>query len=153
MPPVSARNVGPIDAVAASVTPKELRARTAAFAEAIAIFCLPLLRRIETRETAQQLMDASSSVGSNHRAAGKARSHAEFTAKIGTVDEEADESVYWLKHLVRCGLLPEAAASAHLKEARELAAIFAASAKTARLNEEQRKANRRRRPARRRRPD
>lgn len=97
-------------------------------------------------------MHASSSVGSNHRAAGKARSHAEFAAKIGTVDEEADESVYWLEHLLRCRLVPEAAVSAHLKEARELAAIFAASAKTARLREEQRKANRRR-PSRRRKAD
>jgi four helix bundle protein len=125
------------------MTPKELRARTAAFAEAINAFCLPLLRQIETRAAAEQLMDASSSVASNHRAAGKARSHAEFAAKIGIVDEEADESVYWLEHLSNCRLVPAAEAAPHLREACELSAIFTASAKTARLREEARRAARR----------
>ena len=126
------------------MTPKELRARTHAFAVRMNAFCQPLLRRVETREAAEQLLDASSSVGSNHRAAGKARSHAEFAAKIGTVDEEADESVYWLEYLRDCRLVPEAELAPHLNEATQLAAIFAQSAKTARLNEEARRATRRR---------
>jgi len=44
----------------------------------------------------RQLTKAATSVGANYRAARRARSHAEFTAKIGVVAEEADESVYWL---------------------------------------------------------
>jgi four helix bundle protein len=88
------------------MTPKELRARTAAFAKAVNLFCQPLLHRLETRPAAEQLVDASSSVGSNHRAAGRARSHAEFTAKIGIVDEEADESLYWLEYLKDCRARP-----------------------------------------------
>ena len=107
-------------------------------------FCQPLLRRVETREAAEQLLDASSSVGSNHRAAGKARTHAEFAAKIGTVDEEADECVYWLEYLRDCRLVSAAELAPYLNEATQLAAIFAQSAKTARLNEEARRATRRR---------
>ena len=126
------------------MTPKELRARTHAFAVRMHAFCQPLLRTIETREAAEQLLDASSSVGSNHRAAGKARTHAEFAAKIGTVDEEADESVYWLEYLRDCRLVSEAELAPHLNEATQLAAIFAQSAKTARLNEEARQAAKRR---------
>lgn len=106
------------------MTPQELRARTHAFAVRMNAFCQPLLRRVETREAAQQLLDASSSVGSNHRAAGKARSHAEFAAKIGTVDEEADESVYWLEYLRDCRLVDGPELAPHLNEARQLAAIF-----------------------------
>jgi four helix bundle protein len=134
------------------MTPKELRARTHAFAVAMNAFCQPLLLRTATREAAEQLLGASSSVGSNHRAAGKARSHAEFAAKIGTVDEEADESLYWLQYLRDCRLVPEAELAPHLDEASQLAAIFGASAKTARLNEERRRSAKRRarrgRPAR-----
>jgi four helix bundle protein len=126
------------------MTPKELRARTHAFAVAMNAFCQPLLRRTETRDAAEQLLDASSSVGSNHRAAGKARSHAEFAARIGTVDEEADESIYWLEYLRDCRLVSEAELAPHLNEATQLAAIFAASARTARLREEQRRAVKRR---------
>ena len=126
------------------MTPKELRARTHAFAVTMNAFCQPLLRRAETREAAEQLLDDISSVGSNHRAAGKARSHAEFAAKIGTVDEEADESLYWLEYLRDCRLVPEAELAPHLNEATQLAAIFATSAKTARLNEKARRAAKRR---------
>ena len=127
------------------MTPEELRARAAAFARAVHRFCVPLLSRPATREIAQQLMDASSSVASNHRAAGKARSHAEFTAKIGIVDEEADESVFWLEHLRNCGLVTLPETDALYREATELSAIFTASAKTARTNEEANRERRRRR--------
>ena len=131
------------------MTPKELRARSAAFAEAVNAFCQPLLRRLETRAAAEQLLDASSSVAANHRAAGKGRSHTEFTAKIGTVAEEADESVYWLEYLRTCRLVPEADAAPLLDEATQLMKIFGKSAKTARLREEQRRAARRASPRRR----
>ncbi len=134
------------------MTPKELRARTAEFARAINQFCRPLLRRPETRSIADQLLDASSSVASNHRAAGRARSHAEFTAKIGTVNEEADESLFWLEHLRDCRLVTVAEVADHLREASEISAIFTTSAKTARAREEANRAAKRR-PQRRRRRD
>jgi len=65
------------------------------------------------------------------RAACRARSRAEFIAKIGTVAEEADESVGWLELLVSTKLLTAERVRWELAEANELAAIFAASFKTA----------------------
>jgi four helix bundle protein len=119
------------------MTPKELRARTAEFARVINRLCAPLLAVPAARQAAAQLLDSSSSTASNHRAAGRARSHAEFTAKIGIAAEEADENVFWLEHLRDCGLVAAADIESHLTEARELSAIFTASARTARLKDQE----------------
>ncbi len=133
------------------MTPQELRERTAEFAERIEAVTRPLLRNVETREAVLQLRDASSSVASNYRAAGRARSHAEFTAKIGTVLEEADESQFWLQHLNRCGLVKPDEAKPLLAEAGELVAIFTRATETAKKREDDqhlgpgRRAKRRRR--------
>ena len=80
---------------------------------------------------ANQLGRSASSISANYRAACRARSHNEFIAKIGIVEEEADETAFWL------GLIPETKnmeiekIASLLKEARELTAIFTASHKTA----------------------
>jgi four helix bundle protein len=82
----------------------------------------------------RQLTKSATSVGANYRAARRARSHAEFTAKIGVVAEEADETVYWLDVVAGAKL----AESPHLQElqqeSRELTAIFSRAAGTARHN-------------------
>jgi four helix bundle protein len=78
-----------------------------------------------------QLIDAATSVAANYRAACRARSRAEFIAKIGLVREEADEAHGWLCMLVNIGAVKESAAP-HIKEANELTAIFSASYLTAR---------------------
>jgi len=127
------------------MTPAELRKRTAEFAKEVDAFAGPLLNSIRTRDVAQQLLDSSSSVAANYRAAGRARTHGEFTSKIGVVLEEADESQYWLQHLGVCRLADAERLAPLLAEATELVAIFTSSAKTARRREEQRKRQRRRR--------
>ena len=71
-------------------------------------------------------------MASNYRAACRARSRAEFIAKIGIVVEEIDETVFWLELLVEAGLVKEARMEKLLAEANELLAIFAASQHTAR---------------------
>jgi four helix bundle protein len=71
-------------------------------------------------------------VGANYRAVGVARSKREFIAKLGIVLEEADETVYWLRLLVRSGVFPERRLKPLMNEAMQLVAIFAASAQTAR---------------------
>ena len=71
-------------------------------------------------------------MAANYRAAGRARSRAEFIAKIGTVVEEIDETVFWIEMLSDTGILPAAATKDLLAEANELLAIFAASQRTAR---------------------
>ena len=80
----------------------------------------------------KQLLRAATSVGANYRAAGRARSKAEFVSKIGIVVEEADESVLWLECLIETGIVKEDLPGNLLAEANELVAIFAASQRTAR---------------------
>jgi len=82
----------------------------------------------------RQLTKAATSVGANYRAARRARSHAEFTAKIGVVAEEADESVYWLDVVAGAQLTTSPELPRLQQESRELTAIFSRAAGTARLN-------------------
>jgi len=70
-------------------------------------------------------------VASNYRATCRARSKAEFIAKIGVVEEEADETAFWLELLGDSGLVPARKLSALLQEANDLTAIMAVSRKTA----------------------
>jgi four helix bundle protein len=112
------------------MTPRELQERTFQFALSTYDFAKPLLRPIETRHISQQLIRASTSVAANHRAAGLARSKKEFVAKIGTVREEADESVFWLLFAERARLAPDSFPASLLAESREIAAIFRATYRT-----------------------
>lgn len=73
---------------------------------------------------------AGRAIGANYRAACRARSRVEFAAKLGTVLEEADESLYWLEIIRDAKLLPENRISLLLKEADELTAIVAAGRKS-----------------------
>ena len=127
------------------MTPQQLRKRTAEFAKNIDAFAGPLVDSARTRKVAEQLLASSSSIASNYRAAGRARSHAEFTAKIGVVLEEADESQHWLQHLDACRLAHPDRIAPLLAEATELVAIFTSSAKTARNQEDERRRRRERR--------
>lgn len=86
---------------------------------------------LEGRRVGAQLFDAGTSVASNYRAACRARSHAEFVAKIGLVVEESDECTFWLAFLGRTQIMPEPVVRSLLQEAEELLAIFAASHRTA----------------------
>jgi four helix bundle protein len=79
--------------------PWNLFERTAQFAEEICRFCEKLPTRPEALEVASQLRRAARGVASNYRAARRGRSDLDFIAKMGTVIEEADESMYWLEHL------------------------------------------------------
>ena len=116
------------------MTPQQLRARLARQAQAVSRFCRPLLRSIDTRDLALQLRAASASAACNHRAAGRARSRREFVAKLGVAQEEADEAVFWLEHLVGCEAVSASDVSALLTESRELSAILTRSYTTARQN-------------------
>jgi four helix bundle protein len=86
----------------------------------------------ESRMIGKQVLRAGTSVAANYRAAGRARSKAEFVAKMGVVVEEADETVFWLELLIDAGIVPRARMESLLSEANELLAIFSASHLTAR---------------------
>ena len=81
-----------------------------------------------------QLVRAGTSVGANYRAACRARSPSEFIAKLGIVEEEADECGYWLELIMDGALMPQSKIRLLLQEANELTAIMAASIKTTRRN-------------------
>jgi four helix bundle protein len=113
------------------VDAEELKRRTKSFALRV-IRLIDSLPKGRTGDViGRQLLRAATSVGADYRAACRARSQAEFAAKIGIVEEEADESAYWLELIVESGLLPAARVEDLLAEANELVAIFVASARTA----------------------
>ncbi|MBI5949206.1 MAG: four helix bundle protein [Chloroflexi bacterium] len=78
----------------------------------------------------RQLLRSATSVGANYRAACRARSVPDMVSKLGIVEEEADESAYWLEVLVRAGHLDSARASPLLQEADEITRMVVASRKT-----------------------
>ena len=110
---------------------EELKRRTKAFAVKMTE-ALPRTRAANI--VAWQLLRSATSVGANYRAACRARSHREFTARIGVMEEEADESLYWLETLVETEMMKETRLQALIQEANELTAIFTATSYTARQN-------------------
>ena len=83
------------------------------------------------RAIANQIVRSGTSVAANYRASCRARSPAEFSAKIGTVEEEADETALWIELLIESGTMSARKLSALLIEANELTAIMASSRKAA----------------------
>jgi four helix bundle protein len=116
----------------ANLTPEQLKARTKRFAlEAIALVgALP--RTLAAEIIARQIVRSGTSTGANYRAACRARSRAEFIAKIGVAEEEADETLYWLELLLETHLVESRAVERLITEAGELVAILSAGRKTAR---------------------
>ncbi len=110
---------------------QEMITRTKRFALRIMKLVGALPRTIQGRAVAAQLMRSGTSVAANYRAACRARSKLEFIAKLGTVEEEADESAFWLELIVEGCLLSEKLVRPLLIEAGELVAITATSKKTA----------------------
>jgi four helix bundle protein len=110
---------------------ERFKSRTKQFAIRIIRLFRALPRVEEARIIGRQLLRSGTSVAANYRAAGRARSKDEFTAKMGVVVEEADETVFWLELLVEADIVPETKLRDLLTEANELLAVFAASQRTA----------------------
>jgi four helix bundle protein len=91
---------------------------------------LPKTRTAEV--IGKQLLRAGTSVGANYRAACRAKSTRDFIYKMGLVEEEADESLYWMELLLEAGLVKLERLQPLMVEADELIAITVASIKTAR---------------------
>lgn len=111
---------------------KELQARTKTFALRIIRMFRRLPKTEEAKIMGRQVLRSGTSVAANYRAVCRARSKAEFAAKLGVVVEEADETVFWLELLVESGIVPEERARGLIDEAKELLAIFVVSRRTAR---------------------
>ncbi len=112
---------------------EELKARTRQFALRVISLADALPRTAAGRVLGTQLIRAATSVAANYRAACRARSSAEFIAKIGTVEEESDECCFWIELIAGSGLMAAEDLDLLGREASELTAIMVASRKTAKL--------------------
>lgn len=110
---------------------QELKDRTRDFAVRIVKLFRALPRSSEAQVVGRQLLRSGTSIAANYRAACRARTKAEFIAKIGIVVEEADETVLWIELLGAAEILPDSKLSMIARESSELLAIFAASQLTA----------------------
>jgi four helix bundle protein len=108
-----------------------LKARTKKFALAVIELVQSLSPGRISDVLENQLLRSATSVGANYRSACRARSNADFISKISIVEEEADESMYWLELLTEAGIVHGARIAALMKEADELTAIFTTAGKTA----------------------
>jgi four helix bundle protein len=112
-----------------------MKARTHRFSVDVLLFLRTIPDSTETRRVKDQLAGAASGCDRNWRAACRARSHKEFTAKLGTVLEEADEAEGCLDTIFDAGFNTSVEASRLRTESKELRAIFAQACKTAERNE------------------
>ena len=105
----------------------DLKKRTKQFSLRILKLVAALPNTVVGRAIGGQLARAGTSVGANYRAACRGRSKAEFVAKMGTCEEEGDESAYWLEVKIEGELLKQNQVEPLLREAEELTRIFAQS--------------------------
>lgn len=110
---------------------EDLKARTKHFAIKIVTTVGGLKRTIESRVLGTQVLRSGTSLAANYRAVCRARSRAEFIAKLGVVVEETDETIFWLDLMAETNLVSRDQIDNLLKEGHELLAIFSASRRTA----------------------
>ena len=115
------------------MTEEELKHRTKQFG----LRCIRLAESLPNKPVAKaianQLVRCGTSVGANYRAACRGRSKAEFIAKLGNVEEEADESAYWMEMIVDAGLAKKHLIPLH-QEAEELVRIIVSSIRSSRFS-------------------
>lgn len=108
----------------------DLKKRTKAFALRVLKLVDALPKTTSGRALAAQLVRSGTSVAANYRAARRAKSTAHFLSKLGDVEEEADETLFWLELLEESEIVPTKRLSALKQEADELIAIIVASINT-----------------------
>jgi len=114
--------------------PRDLQARTRAFAIRVLRVFRSLPDSREARVLGHQLLRSATSVAANYRAACRGRSRRDFLSKLGIVEEEADESLFWLEFIADAGIVPRDKLSDLTSEASQLTAIFVASRRTTKAN-------------------
>ena len=110
----------------------DLKERTKRFALMVIniVEMLPKGRTIDV--LSRQLLRSGTSVGANYRAACRAKSTADFISKMGIVEEEADETIYWMELIIEAGFSRQRELNSLLDEANQILAITVSSIKTAR---------------------
>ena len=110
---------------------QELKQRTKMFALRAMKLVEALPKSIGGKTIGAQLVRSATSVGANYRAACRARSKAEFASRLAVVEEEADESAFWMELIIESGILPPRRVQGLMDEACALVAIIVASRKSA----------------------
>ena len=113
---------------------EEFLLRTKRFGLRVIRLVTALSKNPVTTVLGKQLLRAGTAVGANYRAAARAKSRADFICKMGNVEEECDESLYWMEMLIESGSLKPRLAEPLMKEGDEILSIVVASIKTARRN-------------------
>jgi four helix bundle protein len=114
---------------------EEMKARTKAFANRVVKLCGALPDHWIARRIGDQLLRAGTSVGANYRAVCRARSTADFINKLRIVEEECDESLFWMELLITNSVVKRTQLELLLDEANQILSIVVASAKTARTSQ------------------
>ena len=115
---------------------EDLKDRTKSFALRVVKLATSLPRNRVGEVLARQMIRSATSVAANYRAACLARSRPEFVSKIGIVQEEADETMFWIELTADAGLIKPKLLESLLRENKELLAIIIASRKTAKGKQE-----------------
>lgn len=114
------------------MTREEMKKRTKDYVNRIVKLCSALPKNWITQTLGKQLLRSGTSVGANYRAVCRAKSNSDFINKLRIIEEECDESLFWMELLVDNNLVAPSRLSALMKKADEILAIIVASAKTAR---------------------
>ena len=121
----------------AGMSPEDFRKRTFQFGIRVVRLVQTIARTDAGRVIGDQLLRSGTAVGANYRAAARARSRADFVAKMGIVEEECDEALYWIDMLVELQLISANRTRDLRTEANEILAIVVASIRTARRRSKQ----------------
>jgi four helix bundle protein len=116
------------------MTTNEMKSRTKKYANRTIKVCEALPKNWIARTLGMQLLRSGSSVGANYRAVCRAKSNADFVNKLKIVEEECDESIFWMELLIDNDLMKPARLKNLMQEGNEILAMIVASVKTARSN-------------------
>jgi four helix bundle protein len=114
-----------------TMKPEELKARTRAFALRVIQLAESFPNKATANVIRNQILRCGTSVGANYRAACRAKSKPDFISKMGIVEEEADETMYWIELSVDAGITNKSRVDGLLQEANEIVSIVVSSIRTA----------------------
>ena len=114
------------------MTPDEMKRRIREFALRCVRLAASFPKNAAGDTIGRQLIKAATSAAANYRAACIARSRADFVSKLGLVEEEADEAVFWIEFAADAGLVRRKRVQGLLAEGVEIVRIIARSRMTAR---------------------
>jgi four helix bundle protein len=116
------------------MTQEEMKVRTKKFALRVIRLVESLPKTKTANVIGNQLLRSGTSVGANYRAACRAKSTADFVSKLSIVEEENDESIYWMELLIESEIVKENLLQNLMKEADEILSIIVSSIKTSKEN-------------------